>query len=73
MKFDVLQILGAVVTVAGAQGAIRLLIDHANAGLLAWLGAGFAGTLAGYLLATVAGIVLAGWAHDRAKALGRRK
>ncbi|MEV4150909.1 hypothetical protein AB0J40_45160 [Amycolatopsis sp. NPDC049691] len=73
MKFDVLQIVGAVLTVLGAQGAIRLLVDHGNTGLLAWLGAGFAGTLAGYLVATVAGVVLAGWAHDRAKALGRRR
>jgi hypothetical protein len=73
VKFDVLQILGAVLTVLGAQGAIRLLIDHANTGLLAWLGAGFTGTLVGYLVVTALGVVLAGWAHDRAKALGRRK
>jgi hypothetical protein len=73
VKFDVLQIVGAVLTVLGAQGAIRLLIDHANTGLLGWLGAGFSGTLVGYLVATAAGIVLAGWVHDRAKALGRRK
>lgn len=73
MKFDVLQILGAVLTVLGAQGAIRLLVDHANTGLLTWLGAGFTGTLVGYLVITALGVVLAGWAHDRAKALGRRK
>jgi hypothetical protein len=73
VKFDVLQILGAVLTVLGAQGAIRLLVDHANTGLLAWLGAGFAGTVVGYLVVTALGVVLAGWAHDRAKALGRRK
>lgn len=73
MKFDVLQVVGAVLTVLGAQGAIRLLVDHANTGLLGWLGAGFAGTLIGFLVVAAAGIVLAGWAHDRAKALGRRK
>ncbi|MCR6483697.1 hypothetical protein M8542_12805 [Amycolatopsis sp. OK19-0408] len=73
MKFDVLQILGAVLTVAGAQGAIRLLLDHTHYGLLGWLDAGFAGTLVCYLVATAIGVVLAGWAHDRAKALGRRK
>ncbi|MEU8634088.1 hypothetical protein AB0C38_18080 [Amycolatopsis sp. NPDC048633] len=73
MKFDALQILGAVLTVLGAQGAIRLLIDHANVGLLGWLGAGFTGTLIAYLVVTALGIVLTGWAHDRAKALGRRK
>ncbi|MGW4527660.1 hypothetical protein [Amycolatopsis sp. NPDC004378] len=73
MKFDVLQILGAVLTVLGAQGAIRLLVDHGNTGLLGWLDAGFAGTLIGYVVATAIGVVLAGWAHDRAKALGRRE
>jgi hypothetical protein len=45
VKFDVLQTVGAVLTVLGAQGAIRLLLDHGNTGLLTWLGAGFAGTL----------------------------
>ncbi len=73
VKFDVLQIVGAVLTVLGAQGAIRLLPDHGNTGLLTWLGAGFAATLVCYLVVTAAGVVLAGWAHDRAKALGRRK
>jgi hypothetical protein len=73
VKFDVLQIVGAVLTVAGAQGAIRLLIDHAHFGLLSRLNAGFAGTLVCYVVVTAIGVVLAGWAHDRAKALGRRK
>lgn len=73
VKYDVLQIVGAVLTVAGAQGAIRLLLDHEHFGVLGWLGAGFAGTLVCYLVATAVGVVLAGWAHDRAKALGRRK
>ncbi|MFJ1758847.1 hypothetical protein ACIOD2_00940 [Amycolatopsis sp. NPDC088138] len=73
MKFDVLQVLGMVLTVAGAQGAIRLLIDHGNVGLLGWLDAGFTGTLVCYLVATAIGVVLTGWAHDRAKAAGRRK
>lgn len=73
MKFDVLQIVGAVLTVLGGQGAIRVLLDHTDTGLLTWLGAGFAGTLIGYLVAAALGIVLTGWAHDRAKALGRRR
>ena len=62
-----------VLTVVGAQGAIRLLIDHGNVGLLGWLGARFAGTLVCYVVATAIGIVLAGWAHDRAKAAGDRE
>lgn len=73
MKFDLLQILGATLTVIGAQGAIRLLLDHEHFGLLGRLGAGFAGTLVGYLVVTALGVVLAGWAFERAKALGRRK
>ncbi len=73
MKYDVLQIVGAVLTVVAAQGAIRLLFDHGNLGLLGWIGAGFAGTLAVYVEVTAVGVVLAGWAHDRAKASGRRK
>ncbi len=72
MKFGVLQVLGMVLLVAGAQGAIRLLIDHANLGLLRWLDAGFAGTLVCYLVVTAIGVVLTGWAHDRAKAAGDR-
>jgi len=43
MKFGVLQVLGMVLTAVGAQGAIRLLIDHGNVGLLGWLGAGSPG------------------------------
>ncbi|MFE7606920.1 hypothetical protein ACWIG3_12095 [Streptomyces celluloflavus] len=73
MKFDVFQIIGAVLTVLGGQGAIRLLIDHDNTGLLGALPGGFAGRLTVYLAATAAGVLLAGWAHGRAKALGRRK
>ncbi|TPQ17335.1 hypothetical protein FGD71_037020 [Streptomyces sporangiiformans] len=73
MKFDLLQGLGVLLLVLGAQGAIRLLIDHDQLGLLGGLDAGFGGTVAMYVVAVVAGAVLAGWARDRAKALGRRK
>ncbi|WP_328615747.1 hypothetical protein OHS18_02485 [Amycolatopsis sp. NBC_00355] len=73
MKFDVLQVVGMVLVAVGAQGAIRLLIDHGKLGLLGWLGAGFAGTLVCYVVVAAIGVVLTGWAHDRAKAAGRRK
>ncbi|CAM5587620.1 hypothetical protein GCM10010329_47620 [Streptomyces spiroverticillatus] len=73
MKFDILQIIGAVLVVIGGQGAIRLLIDHGNTGLLGGLGAPFAVNLTTYLTSTLFGVILASWAHDRAKALGRRK
>jgi hypothetical protein len=68
MKFNVLQIIGMVLLVVGAQGAIRQLVDHDNAGLLGWLPGGFAASLTAYVAATVVGILLAGWSHDRAKA-----
>ncbi|MFE7558889.1 hypothetical protein [Kitasatospora sp. NPDC057500] len=72
MKYDILQIAGAALTVLGAQGTIRLLLDHGDTGLLGRLPGGFAAALAGHLLALVAGVLLAGWSHSRAKALGRR-
>lgn len=72
MKYDVLQILGAVLTVFGGQGAIRILFDHANTGLLAFVPGGFAGRLAAYAVVAAAGVLLAGWAHGKAKAAGRR-
>lgn len=73
MKFDVLQVIGAVLLVIGGQGAVRLLIDRDDASVLGGLGAPFAVTLVTYLTAVLFGLILAGWAHDRAKALGRRR
>ena len=52
-------VLGMVLLVVGAQGAIRLLVDHNNAGLLGLLPGGFAVQLTGYLVITTVGIVLA--------------
>ncbi|MEU9486259.1 hypothetical protein [Streptomyces decoyicus] len=72
MKYDILQIIGAAVMVVFAQGAIRLLVDHGNTGLLGGLGGGFALTLAVYGALVAAGVLLTGWSHTRAKALGRR-
>lgn len=72
MKYDFAQITGMVLLVVSAQGAIRLLIDHSDTGLLTWLPGGFPAALAGYLAALVAGAALAGWGRDRAKARGRR-
>ncbi|MEU6681267.1 hypothetical protein [Streptomyces sp. NPDC046925] len=72
MKYDFLQILGAVLLCFSAQGLIRLLIDHDYAGLLGWLPGGFALLLSAYVVAVAAGLLLTGWSHTRAKALGRR-
>lgn len=62
---------GMVLLVLGAQGAIRLLVDHDNAGLLSWMPGGFAARLLGYLLIAVIGVALARWGgrrSDRSKA-----
>ncbi len=72
MKYDILQGIGAVVMVLFAQGAIRLLVDHGDTGLLGWLGGGFGVALTAHLALVAVGVLLTGWSHDRAKALGRR-
>ncbi|MFI7319716.1 hypothetical protein [Streptomyces venezuelae] len=72
MKYDFLQILGAVFMVAFGQGLIRLLVDHDHTGLLGWLPGGFAVLLVAYAALTAVGVLLTGWAHARASALGRR-
>ncbi|MER7986410.1 hypothetical protein ABTY53_12530 [Streptomyces noursei] len=73
MKYDVLQVTGMVLVGIAGQSAIRLLVDHGDTGLLGGLGGGFPVLLTGYLAVTAAGVLLAGWSHTRAKALGRRK
>ncbi|WP_028926750.1 hypothetical protein [Pseudonocardia acaciae] len=63
-----LQILGMVATVVFAQAAIRTLFDHASVqlwGALGWVPGGWIGRLAVLVVLTAAGVVLAGWAHDR--------
>ncbi|MGA4879561.1 hypothetical protein [Streptomyces lydicamycinicus] len=72
MKYDILQIAGAVMMVLFAQGAIRLLFDHSDTGFLGRLDVGFALTLAVHLALVAVGVLLTGWSHTRAKALGRR-
>lgn len=72
MKYDALQILGVALLVLGGQGAIRQLVDHSNAGLLGRLPGGFAAGITANVAATAIGTVLAGWAHSKAKAVGRR-
>lgn len=72
MKYDILQIFGAVLMCFSAQGLIRLLIDHDNTGLLGWLPGGFALLLIAYVVTVAAGLLLTTWSHTRAKTLGRR-
>ncbi|NUU23318.1 MAG: hypothetical protein HOV68_17675 [Streptomycetaceae bacterium] len=72
MKYDVLQGIGAVMLCLGAQGVLRLLFDHDHIGLLRPVTDGFSVAIALYAAALFLGATLAGWAHDQAKALGRR-
>ncbi|OUC93517.1 hypothetical protein [Streptosporangium minutum] len=68
MKHVTVSIIGMLLLlVLGAQGAIRLLADHDNAGLLAWLPGGFAVWLACYAVAAVAGALLAGWGGKKTR------
>ena len=53
-----LLIAGMVLLVVAGQGAVRLLIDHQNAGLLTWLPGGFVVQLLVYLVVAGVGIVL---------------
>ncbi|MEU4575187.1 hypothetical protein [Nonomuraea sp. NPDC023979] len=71
MKYVTVLIIGMLLLVLGAQGAIRLLADHDNAGLLGRLPGGFGVWLACYVAAAVAGAFLAGWGSKHAKRSGR--
>ncbi|MEW2358740.1 hypothetical protein [Spirillospora sp. NPDC029432] len=73
MRFDVAQIVGVALLVLGAQGAIRQLVDRDDAGILSGLPGGAPATLTVYIAAVVIGVPLAGWAHQRAKTLKRRR
>ncbi|MGW5259812.1 hypothetical protein ACWEQG_02485 [Microbispora sp. NPDC004025] len=67
MRHVTVLVIGILLLVLGAQGAIRLLADHDNAGLLAWLPGGFAVRVACYTVAAVLGASLAGWGGRKAK------
>ncbi len=58
-KWIALQVAGMVLVVVGAQGAIRILIHHANRGILSWVPGGFAGGLIVYVVVVVVGAVAA--------------
>jgi hypothetical protein len=55
----VVLILGMVLLVLGAQGGIRLLVHHDDAGVLGWLPGGFAAQLSCFVVVTLAGLALA--------------
>ncbi|MEU4193218.1 hypothetical protein AB0E69_15080 [Kribbella sp. NPDC026611] len=65
-------VVGMVVLVIGVQGAIRLLVDHGNRGLVGWMPGGFGGALVADLVLVLGGAALA-WLGDtrRTKAESR--
>ncbi|GAA2821741.1 hypothetical protein GCM10010522_44230 [Kribbella solani] len=54
-----------VVVAIGGQGAIRLLIDHDNRGLVDWMPGGFTGALLADLALVLIGLILGGIAGAR--------
>ncbi|MEV4888639.1 hypothetical protein AB0K48_04525 [Nonomuraea sp. NPDC055795] len=67
MKYTAVQVIGVLLLVVGAQGAIRLLADHDDGGFLQGLPGGFAAWMTCYALAVVAGGLSAAWAARKGK------
>ncbi|MFD9945114.1 hypothetical protein ACFWYW_11390 [Nonomuraea sp. NPDC059023] len=67
MKYTAVQVIGVLLLVVGAQGAIRLLADHADGGFLQWLPGGFGPWMFCYAIAVVAGGLSAAWAARKGK------
>ncbi|MFJ3959054.1 hypothetical protein [Arthrobacter sp. NPDC090010] len=65
MRNVIAQIAGVALLVLGAQGGIRLLFNHGDAGLLGWLPGGFVVQLLCYVLVTAIGVGLAAWGSRR--------
>lgn len=65
MRDVIAQGSGVALLVLGAQGGIRLLADHANAGLLSWLPGGFTAQAVCYVIIAAIGMALASWGTQR--------
>ncbi|WP_142048850.1 hypothetical protein [Pseudonocardia kunmingensis] len=70
MKHVATLVVGMLLLVLAVQGAIRLVVDHTDAGLLAWMPGGFGVWLLCYAVLTVAGALLAARGSARAKRAG---
>ncbi|KZB88645.1 hypothetical protein [Amycolatopsis regifaucium] len=69
-----LRVLGMVVIAVFAQAAIRGLFDHSATqlwGAFDWVPGEWGGRLIVFSLLTAAGVVLAGWAHERGEQVSR--
>lgn len=58
------QVVGMILLVLGGQGAIRLLVDHDNSGILGWVSGGFMVRMICYAAITVVGVSLAVWGSN---------
>ncbi|KXP00172.1 hypothetical protein [Tsukamurella pseudospumae] len=67
MRSGIVLVAGIALLVLGVQGGIRLLVDHANEGLLRWMPGGFVVHLVVYVAAAVVGLVLASRGKGRAE------
>lgn len=59
-------VIGMILLAVGAQGVIRQLVNHENAGVLGWLPGGFGVQLTGHVVLILAGLALAGPGSRRA-------
>lgn len=73
MRYVTVLVGGMVLLVLGGQGAIRLLADHDNSGLLSWLPGGFAAQLLVNVVLVCVGVPLAAWGSRKAKQVGAIK
>ncbi|WP_280262563.1 hypothetical protein [Nocardia wallacei] len=65
-----LQVAGMILMVFFAQAALRQLFDHEKSqlwGMFDWLPGGWSVRFIAMLLLTAVGVLLAGWADDKAK------
>ncbi|MCX0272887.1 hypothetical protein NLM24_19675 [Nocardia zapadnayensis] len=67
MRYVAVLVGGMLLLVLGAQGAIRILADHDDAGLLSGLPGGFPVQLLVYAAAAGLGALLAGWGSRKSK------
>lgn len=65
MRTVIAQIIGVALLVLGAQGGIRVLGNHDDGGLLAWVPGGFTLQLTCYALLALVGVGLAAWGSRR--------
>lgn len=70
MRNVIVLVVGMVLLVGGAQGGIRLVLDHANAGLLGGLPGGFAAQLICCVVIAAVGVALASWGKRHSDSAG---